>query len=104
MQDKHWLENREHRVSAFSTVHNLMARHDLLLGLAMAAPATGRFEHEAQLWQMDFKGHFPFGSGRCHPLTLFDDHSRFSLCLAHCANEQRTTVQAYLNTMDCRTG
>ena len=45
---------------------------------------------------MDFKGHFPFGGGRCHPLTLLDDHSRFSLCLAHCANEQRTTVQQQL--------
>jgi uncharacterized protein yagA len=45
---------------------------------------------------MDFKGHFPFGGGRCHPLTLLDDHSRFSLCLAHYANEQRTTVQQQL--------
>jgi transposase InsO family protein len=70
---------------AFSTVHNLMARHGLLPGVSPGIPATGRFEHDApnRLWQMDFKGHFPFG-GRCHPLTLLDDHSRFSLCLAHC--------------------
>jgi transposase InsO family protein len=45
---------------------------------------------------MDFKGHFPFGGGRCHPLTLLDDHSRFSLCLAHCTDERRETVQQQL--------
>ncbi|EPF5565552.1 IS481 family transposase [Escherichia coli] len=95
---KRWLEDHGHLMPAFSTVHNLMARNGLLPGLVAAAPATGCFEHEApnQLWQMDFKGHFPFGGGRSHPLTLLDDHSRFSLCLAHCANEQRTTVQQQL--------
>ena len=34
------------------------------------------------LWQMDFKGHFPLTRGRCHPLTVLDDHSRFALGLA----------------------
>ena len=39
-----------------------------------------RFEHPCpnDLWQMDFKGHFPTGADRCHPLTVLDDHSRFS--------------------------
>ncbi|MDT0538196.1 helix-turn-helix domain-containing protein, partial [Enterobacter cloacae] len=88
---KRWLEDQGHRMPAFSTVHNLMARHGLLPGTSPGIPATGRFEHDApnQLWQMDFKGHFPFGGGRCHPLTLLDDHSRFSLCLAHCTDERR---------------
>ena len=27
----------------------------------------------SDLWQMDFKGHFPTGAGRCHPLTIVDD-------------------------------
>lgn len=95
---KRWLEDAGHVLPAFSTVHNLMARHGLLPGLPPGIPATGRFEHDApnQLWQMDFKGHFPFAAGRCHPLTLLDDHSRFSLCLAHCPDERRTTVQAQL--------
>ena len=35
-----------------------------------------------ELWQMDFKGHFALvRSGRCHPLTVLDDHSRFCLGL-----------------------
>ena len=95
---KRWLEDKGHTLPAFSTVHNLMARHGLLPGLPPGIPVTGRFEHSApnQLWQMDFKGHFPFAAGRCHPLTLLDDHSRFSLCLAHCSDERRATVQAQL--------
>jgi len=95
---KRWLEDKGHSMPAFSTVHNVMARHGLLPGAAPGIPATGRFEHEApnRLWQMDFKGHFPFGGGRCHPLTLLDDHSRFSLCLAPCTDERRGTVQQLL--------
>ena len=95
---KRWLEDQGHAMPACSTVHNLMARHGLLPGLTPGIPATGRFEHSApnRLWQMDFKGHFPFGGGRCHPLTLLDDHSRFSLCLRHCTDERRETVQQQL--------
>ena len=49
-------------------------------------------EHPNDLWQMDFKGHFQVGQQRCHPLTLLDDHSRFSLAILSCANEQKDTV------------
>lgn len=54
-----------------------------------------RFEHAFpnELWQMDFKGHFPIGTGRCHPLTILDDHSRYSLDVRACANEQMLTVK-----------
>lgn len=58
-----------------------------------------RFEHEApnDLWQMDFKGHFGLSSGeRCHPLTLLDDHSRFSLLIRACQDEQNSTVKQSL--------
>lgn len=60
-----------------------------------------RFEHDApnQLWQMDFKGHFPLRSGRCHPFTLLDDHSRFALALQACADEKGSTVQTHLTTV-----
>lgn len=60
-----------------------------------------RFEHENpnDLWQMDFKGHFETAQGRCHPLTLLDDHSRFSLLIRSCANQQIITVkQALIDT------
>ena len=69
------------QVPAPSTVTDLLRRHGLI------APADNdaqgewqRFEHELPngLWQMDFKGYFETASGRCSPLTLLDDHSRFA--------------------------
>lgn len=57
-----------------------------------------RFEYPEpnDLWQMDFKGHFPTTTVRCHPLTVLDDHSRFNLTLHACANEQGLGVQHIL--------
>ncbi len=57
-----------------------------------------RFEREKpnELWQMDFKGHFQIDEGRCHPLTVLDDHSRFSLCLKACLSENESSVKAAL--------
>ncbi len=51
--------------------------------------AFTRFEHAEpnQLWQMDFKGHFDIGRSKCHPLTVVDDHSRYSLCVKALAGE-----------------
>jgi transposase InsO family protein len=45
---------------------------------------------------MDFKGHFAVGTLSCHPLTLLDDHSRFSLSIKACPNERMLTVQEAL--------
>ena len=58
-----------------------------------------RFEREApnELWQMDFKGHFELADqSRCHPLTVLDDHSRYSLLTLACRNERAQTVKAAL--------
>jgi transposase InsO family protein len=86
-----------------STIDAILRRHGKVIqGTTQnAEAATQRFEHVAPnlLWQMDFKGHFPLTdrrAGRCHPLTILDDHSRFSLCLAACNNETRATVQPLL--------
>lgn len=68
-----------------------------------------RFEHEAPnlLWQMDFKGHFALTDvrqGRCHPLTLLDDHSRYALCIQACGDERSKTVQQHLKAVFRRYG
>lgn len=65
-----------------------------------------RFEHEApnQLWQMDFKGHFALSQGRCHPLTVLDDHSRFNVTLSACADERGETVKTSLTGVFRRYG
>jgi hypothetical protein len=46
---------------------------------------------------MDFKGWVKLSDGsRCHPLTILDDHSRYSTCLDACTNEQGDTVRERL--------
>jgi hypothetical protein len=37
---------------------------------------------------MDFKGDFATAQGRCHPLTVIDDHSRYALALEACSTQQ----------------
>jgi len=42
---------------------------------------------------MDFKGYFLTVEGRCHPLTILDDCSRYSICLKACAQEDEISVR-----------
>lgn len=51
---------------------------------SMKHRAYQRFERETcnELWQTDFKGDFTLLDGsRCYPLTIIDDHSRFSIMI-----------------------
>jgi transposase InsO family protein len=92
----HCLKREGAACPAHSTVHEILRRHGRIVEPPGGAAAHLRFEKPEpnQLWQMDFKGHMPLtGGGRCHPLTVVDDHSRYNLCLAACADEQRNTVQ-----------
>lgn len=86
-----------------NTIAAILRRHgrQLVPHVDQVNPARKRFEHDApnSLWQMDFKGHFALTepkAGRCHPLTVLDDHSRFSLCLAACSGEDGRQVKAAL--------
>ena len=68
--------------------------------------AFTRFERAApnELWQIDFKGHIPAGTRRCHPLTVLDDHSRVALGIAACSGETLIEVQARLTALFRRYG
>jgi transposase InsO family protein len=82
-----------------STVTHILHRHGLITPEASrAAQHWQRFEHDTpnSLWQIDFKGHFPTMAGRCHGLTLLDDHSRFSLLLGALSRTDTAPVQAQL--------
>jgi transposase InsO family protein len=83
---------------ACSTIHKILAQHGYIVKDEHSQRHFQRFEHEApnHLWQMDFKGHFAYEHGRCHPLTILDDHSRFSVLLKACQNETKETVQPLL--------
>jgi len=94
-------------VPAASTITAILHRHQLIdPEQAAAHQPCQRFEHDApnRLWQLDFKGHFATDQGRCHPLTIVDDHSRFALGLFACADEQTATVQGHLTTVFRRYG
>jgi transposase InsO family protein len=90
-----------------STITEVLRRHGKLDGSrAGRARDYVRFEHPEpnDLWQMDFKGHFALGEGRCHPLTLIDDHSRYALEIGACADERAGTVRGRLERLFERCG
>lgn len=86
------------RPPAASTITTVLKRNGLLAPERRLKRDWQRFERDApnELWQMDFKGHVPLSRGRCHPLTVLDDHSRFCICLAACGNERGSTVRSHL--------
>ena len=94
-------------VPACSTVTALLHRHGLIVPEAPGGRRTWqRFERPVpnSLWQMDFKGPVRTLAGRCHPLGILDDHSRFSLCLRALPNEQTAGVQQALTATFHRYG
>jgi transposase InsO family protein len=94
-------------IPAVSTVTGVLRRHGKLDPTEAAKHQPfKRFERSApnELWQMDFKGHFAMDRGRCHPLTVLDDHSRYSLGLIACANETDETVRGHLTGLFRRYG
>jgi transposase InsO family protein len=92
---------------AASTITAILRRAGVLNGPGAGEPRDWvRFEREEpnELWQMDFKGHFALERGRCHPLTVLDDHSRYALEIGACGDERTETVQARLSRVFRRYG
>lgn len=90
-----------------STITAILHRHGLITPAAtVAAQHWQRFEHDSpnSLWQIDFKGYFETAGGKCHPLTLLDDHSRFSLALQACACPDTPSVRGHLTEVFERYG
>jgi transposase InsO family protein len=89
-------------VPAPSTVTEILRRHGRLDPAEAARHRPfQRFQRAApnELWQMDFKGHFPLDRGRCHALTVVDDHCRYALGLRACGDETEARVKAELTTL-----
>jgi transposase InsO family protein len=76
-----WLLEREGLTITGRTVDRIIQREALTRPDVGHPAAPGRFEWPApnDLWQMDAKGAYPLPSGRCHPLSVIDDHSRFAV-------------------------
>ncbi len=61
------------------TINRILKRHGAVRVREVQGQARQRFARAEpnQLLQMDFKGEYPVAEGRCHPLSLLDDHSRY---------------------------
>ena len=95
-------------VPAPSTVTAILKRHGVELGMfGGGQSAFTRFERAATERVVADGLQGPCRDARpagCHPLTVLDDHSRFSLVLAACANQQTETVRQQLITAFRRYG
>lgn len=62
-------------------VNRILKRQGLIQPAVGHPPARIRYEREQpnEMWQMDFKGDMAIQGGRCHPLSILDDHSRFAV-------------------------
>jgi transposase InsO family protein len=101
------LQKRGEVVPAASTIGAILKRHGRITPEASAKSVPWiRFEHAQpnDLHQIDFKGHFSTGEGQCFPLTVIDDHSRCSLLLQACHNEQMIPTQQHVRDMFRRVG
>lgn len=95
------------QVPSPSTITGMLHRHQLVTKEESRKHKPWiRFEHPQpnDLWQMDFKGHFALGLGRCYPLTVLDDHSRFALGLVACASQNAGTTRTALTAVFRRYG
>lgn len=81
------LENQgEQNLPCVKTVNNILHRHGCISPeeSQKRQPFT-RYEKEKcnMMWQTDFKGEFRMEDNNyCYPLTIIDDHSRFSIKIA----------------------
>lgn len=80
------------------TINRIIKRNGLIKREISHRPALNRFEREFpnQLWQMDFKGAVSLSGGRCYPLSILDDHSRFAVGLYALDNQYGKTVHGCL--------
>jgi transposase InsO family protein len=103
---KRFLEDQgEDGLPSPSTITEILRRNNRLDAEGVAKKWK-RFECDEPmgLLQMDFKGHFKTKFGRCHPLTVLDDHSRYILEIGACTNELGDTVKGLLKEVFRRYG
>lgn len=101
------LDLGQQQVPSASTITAILKRHQMIEAAeAVKHQAFLRFEHDApnDLWQMDFKGDFAVARGRCYPLTMLDDHSRFALAVLACPKISTELARPLLTTVFRRYG
>lgn len=97
------LDDRGHtHLPSIASANRILKRHNKINPLESdKRKPFCRFEKEFpnELWQMDFKGCFATTEGKCYPLTVLDDCSRFDLCLRACMSEDEISVRRALEAV-----
>ena len=77
-----------------ATINRILKRNGLIHLKDSHRPAVKRFERKTpnELWQMDFKGDYNLPHGRCYPLSILDDHSRYAVGLYALKGQDTNTV------------
>jgi transposase InsO family protein len=85
-------------VPAAATITGILYRHNKIAAAEPQAGGYTSFEADEpnDMWQMDFKGWFTCGTGRCDPFDVLDDHSRYNLHLEACTDQKTGTVKMSL--------
>jgi transposase InsO family protein len=81
------------------TIDRIIQREGWTRPDAAPAPALRRFCRASpnELWQMDAKGAYPLAAGgRCHALSVIDDHSRFAVSLTALPTLESAIVRSAL--------
>lgn len=97
------------QIPAPSTITEILKRNQMLDSLDAPSRKGSwnyfEYPHPNDLWQMDFKGEFALDNDAlCYPLTIVDDHSRYSIAVQACGDQRRQTVQPQLKNCFRRYG
>ena len=87
-------------IPCVKTVNNILNRYGCISSEeSLKRQPFIRFEKELcnQMWQTDFKGEFRMADNNyCYPLTILDDHSRFSLKIAPRMSTANVVIPVFL--------
>src|SRR5262249_20843781 len=97
---------REQKDVSSATIHRILVRRGVIEQRPEQRTASKRFERSQcnQMHQMDFKGEYEIAEGKCYPLSLIDDHSRYLLGLWPLASTGAEGVYSKLRSWFRRRG
>ena len=95
------LSSKGIEMPSVKTVNNILNRNGCISEeeTLKHKPVT-RFEKEKcnDMWQTDFKGEFRTADGKyCYPLTIIDDHSRFSIAIVAKTSTENVVIPAFMD-------
>lgn len=83
-----------------ATINRILRRRGLIDLGKSSRKSTKRFERATcnELLQLDFKGEYAIREGKCYPLSLLDDHSRYLVGLWALPGQDTATVKQALKS------